>query len=278
MAAAALLLASCSGNEPKQQADATPASKEKADSLIYCFGQVRGGEFLKEASRDTLLDSPDARQEYLRGVKAGLEAVKSGKDAYNRGLMQGVQMAGNIMHFYEDYDIRLSDKMFLKGMSDVILSDSTINTTEAQATFYRLINHFNKEKEIRDKEAALSALKGAGEALGMKQISDQLWGNIPGDRGDLIKRGDKIKIDLRLSSLSGKEINSPFPKELTVGQRLSNNPVSEAITNLKSGETGSFITSAQALFGARAQQLGLKPADVIKITVTPTIAETKTDD
>lgn len=278
MAAAALLLASCSDKEAQQPTVATTASQEKADSLIYSFGQIRGAEYLKEAMRDTLLDSEGARQEYLRGVKAGLESVKTGKDAYNRGLTQGVQMAGNINQFYEDYDVRLSDKMFLKGMADVIMSDSTLNPTEAQATFYRLINEFNKEKEKRDKKAALSALKAAGEALGMKQISDQLWGHLPDKKGELIKDGDKISINLKLATLSGKEINSPFPKELTVGQRLSNNPVSEAITTLASGQKGEFITSAQALFGARAQQLGMKAADVVKITVTPTLSTGQNED
>lgn len=275
MAVATLLLASCSGKESSQDSETTlpQATQAKADSLIYNFGLLRGSEFLKEADRDTLLSTEAARQEYLRGVKAGLEAVKNGKDAYNRGVTQGVQMAGNINQFYEDYDVRLSDKMFLKGLSDAIMADSTVNGREAQATFYRLINEFNKEKETRDKEAALSALKAAGEALDMKQISDQLWGTLPDKNARLIKDGDKVKINLKLSSLSGKEINSPFPKEFVVGQRLSTNPVTEAITSLASGQEGTFITSAQALFGARAQQLGMKPADVVKIVVTPTFIE-----
>lgn len=270
--AIALLLGACSGNQALQNT-VSADTQAKADSLIYSFGQLRGAEFLKAASRDSLLETEAARQEYIRGVRAGLEAVKNDKEAYNRGVMLGVQMAGNINQFYEDYGIRLSDRMFLKGMTEAIMSDSSVNAKEAQEIFYRLINDFNKEKETRDKEAAMTALKAAGEALGMKQISDQLWGTLPESGADLIKRGDNITIDLKLSSLSGKEINSPFPKELVVGQRLSNNPISEAITTLTSGQKGTFITSAQSLFGARAQQLGLKPADVVKISVTPTIVE-----
>ena len=267
----ALLLGACSGGETSNTAAPAPETSGRADTLVYYFGQIKGAEFLKEAARDSLLDSDAGRQEYLRGVKAGLEAVKSGKDAYNKGLMQGVQMAGSMGQFYEDYGIPLSDKIFIKGMSEVVTSDSTTDLKEAQSRFYKILNEFNREKEMRDKEASVSALKAAGEALGMKQISEELWGTPPSTDANLIKDGDKIKADVAVTTLTGKSVGSPFPRELVVGQRLSNNPVSEAFTCLASGETGTFLTSARALFGARAHQLGLKPADVVKLTVTPTL-------
>ncbi|MDE6795590.1 MAG: hypothetical protein K2J63_09850 [Muribaculaceae bacterium] len=276
-AALALLLASCNGtgtdNTPSTAT--TPDISAKADSLVYCFGQMRGAEYVREAQRDTTLATDAAKQEYLRGVKAGLDAVKTGKEAYNKGLFQGIQMAMNINQFTEDYNVRLSDKVFMEGLSAAIKTDTVIDAPAMQGTFYKLMNEFNKAKEERDKEAALSALKAAGEALKMKSLSDQLWGTIPSGDAAKIKDGDRIKADIKITTLNGKDVNSPFPKELTVGQRLSNNPLSEAFKSLASGQTGTFITSAQALFGARAQQLGLKAADVLKLEVTPTIVEEK---
>ncbi|MDE6337640.1 MAG: hypothetical protein K2L34_13835 [Muribaculaceae bacterium] len=276
-AALALLLASCNGtgtdNAPSPAT--TPDISAKADSLVYCFGQMRGAEYVREAQRDTTLATDAAKQEYLRGVKAGLDAVKTGKEAYNKGLFQGIQMAMNINQFTEDYNVRLSDKVFMEGLSAAIKTDTVIDAPAMQGTFYKLMNEFNKAKEERDKEAALSALKAAGEALKMKSLSDQLWGTIPSGDAAKIKDGDRIKADIKITTLNGKDVNSPFPKELTVGQRLSNNPLSEAFKSLASGQTGTFITSAQALFGARAQQLGLKAADVLKLEVTPTIVEEK---
>ncbi|MDE5881252.1 MAG: hypothetical protein K2H60_05935 [Muribaculaceae bacterium] len=276
-AALALLLASCNGtgSDTTTVTATTPDISAKADSLVYCFGQMRGAEYVREAQRDTTLATDAAKQEYLRGVKAGLDAVKTGKEAYNKGLFQGIQMAMNINQFTEDYNVRLSDKVFMEGLSAAIKTDTVIDAPAMQGTFYKLMNEFNKAKEERDKEAALSALKAAGEALKMKSLSDQLWGTIPSGDAVKIKDGDRIKADIKITTLNGKDVNSPFPKELTVGQRLSNNPLSEAFKSLASGQTGTFITSAQALFGARAQQLGLKAADVLKLEVTPTIVEDK---
>lgn len=276
-AALALLLASCNGagSDNATPTSTTPDISAKADSLVYCFGQMRGAEYIRETQRDTTLATDAAKQEYLRGVRAGLDAVKTGKEAYNKGLFQGIQMAMNINQFTEDYNVHLSDKVFMEGLSAAIKADTVIDAPAMQGTFYKLMNEFNKAKEERDKEAALSALKAAGEALKMKPLSDQLWGTLPSSDAVKVKDGDRIKADIKITTLNGKDVNSPFPKELTVGQRLSNNPLSDAFKALGSGQTGTFITSAQALFGARAQQLGLKPADVLKLEVTPTIVEEK---
>lgn len=269
----ALLLASCSGSGADKSAATTPENMAKADSLVYFYGQTRAAEYARAAQNDTVLDTEVARQEYLRGMKAGLDAVKYGKDAYNRGLFQGIQTAMNFQQFEEDYDIRLSNKKFMDGLSEALNADSVVDAAKLQSTFHKLMNEFNKAKEERDKVAAQSAVKAAGEALGMKEISDQLWGSVPESADPKIKDGDRIKFDIVITTLAGKDIKSPFPKELTVGQRMSNNPITSAFTSLASGQTGSFVTSAHDLFGARSQQLGLKPADALKLTVTPTIVE-----
>lgn len=271
-----LLLASCSGSATTStDNNSTPiaANSPKGDSLVYCFGQMRGAEYMREANRDSLLATDEAKQEYLRGVKAGLDAVKTGKETYNKGVFQGIQMAMNIQQFEADYRIRLSDRKFLEGLSEALMSDTTLDAPSIQTTFYKLMNEFNKEKEERDKEASLSALNAAGEALKMKPITDQLWGDVPASDSLRIKDGDRIKSEIKITTLNGKTVEAPFPKELTVGQRLSTSPLSEAFRTLASGQTGKFITSAQALFGARCQQLGLKPADVLQLEVTPIVIE-----
>ncbi len=269
-----LIVASCSGGAATDS-DGNPATvtenSPKADSLVYYFGQMRGAEYLREANRDTLLATDDAKQQYLRGVKAGLDAVKTGKEAYNKGVFQGIQMAMNIQQFEADYNIRLSDKKFLDGLSEAIMSDSTLDASSLQSSFYKLMNEFNKDKEERDRAASQSALKAAGEALKMKPITDQLWGDVPASDSMKVKDGDRIKSEVKITTLNGKTVDAPFPKELTVGQRLSTSPLSEAFKTLSSGQTGIFITSAQALFGARCQQLGLKPTDVLRLEVTPTV-------
>lgn len=269
VAAAALLLTAC--NNANQTASDLASSTAKSDSLVYSFGQLRGAEYKREALKDTSMNEAAMKQEYLRGVKAGLDAVKSDKEVYNKGLFLGMQMAMTFSQFEKDYSIRLSNKEFIRGISEAINSDSALNTSEIQATFYRIMNEFSKEKEERDKAVALEALKKAGEAANLQQISENLWGKASTAGEAAIKDGDKVKIELKVTDLAGKAIEAPFPKELKVGQRMATSPVTEAIKTLASGETGNFMSSAQALFGARCAQLGLEPSDVMKIEVTPTV-------
>ena len=62
-AALALILASCAGEGTDSTKTASaPDSQAKADSLVYCFGQMRGSEYLREAQRDTTLDSEIAKK------------------------------------------------------------------------------------------------------------------------------------------------------------------------------------------------------------------------
>ncbi len=272
IAAAGLLLASCSNSEGGNSADSL-SNASKADSLIYCFGQMRGAEYQREAANDTTLDSKEAKQEYLRGVRAGIQAVKAEQEAYNRGLFLGMQMAMNMNQFKEDYNIQLSSKVFLESLSEALNCDSAVNTTKMQSDFYRLMGEFNKEKETRDKEAAETALKEAAASKKMEKITDDLYGSVAKSDKEKIKKGDKVKLDLTITNPQGKEIDAPFPKELTIGQRMANTPLNDAVTSLASGEKGSFVTTAQALFGNRCAQMGLKPADVLTLTITPTVAE-----
>lgn len=269
IAAAGLLLASCSGDDSASKTSADETAK--ADSLVYCFGQLRGAEFLNEAQNDTVLGAKYARQEYLNGVKAGLAAVKANKEAYNKGLFLGMQMAMNIEGFEKEYGIRLSEKLFLEGLSKTLESDSVVNTSELQPVFYRLMNEINEQKAARDKAAAESVLQKEAEAKGMKLIAEGLYGKPAMSQGEKIKEGDKIDDNIVVTTLDGNEIAAPFPKSMVVGQRLNNSPISAALTSLSSGETGSFLTTAYHLFGNRAAQMGLKSDDILQLSITATV-------
>ncbi len=272
IAATGLLLAACSGNtgsDASQKADASMVAK--GDSLVYYFGQMRGAEFLREAASDTALDNEAAHQAYLRGVKAGLSAVKAEQEAYNKGLFLGMQMAMNFNQFEKDYGLKLNTQKFVQGVTETINADSVVNANKVQSNFYRIMNEFNQEKEARDKAAADAALAKAAEKAGFGKISDDLYGNVKESLGQKIKDGDRISIDFKIENLDGKPIEAPFPKSLVVGQRLNNTPLGDAFKSLVSGETGTFLTTAQALFGARSAQLGIQPSEVLRVQITPTV-------
>ncbi len=271
IAAAGLVLAACQSPEGKTLGQISDASK--ADSLIYYFGQMRGAEYQREATNDTTLASKQARQEYINGVKAGLNAVKAGKDAYNNGVFLGMQMAMNMAQFKKDYDVTLSNRVFLESLAEAIESDSIGNPQELQKEFYRIMGEFNKQKEERNREAATEALEKEASAKKMAKISDNLYGNIPAAKDMKIKDGDKVKVDIKITNSKGNPVNAPLPATLVVGQRMKDSPINDAILSLSSGQKGTFLTSAYALFGARSSQMGVEPNDVLTIDLTPTIEE-----
>lgn len=271
IAAAGLVLAACQTPEGKTLGQISDASK--ADSLIYYFGQMRGAEYQREAANDTTLASKQARQEYINGVKAGLNAVKAGKDAYNNGVFLGMQMAMNMAQFKKDYDVTLSNRVFLESLAEAIESDSIGNPQELQKEFYRIMGEFNKQKEERDREASTQALEKEASAKKMAKISDNLYGNVPAAKDMKIKDGDKVKVDIKITDSKGNPVNAPLPSTIVVGQRMKDSPINDALLSLSSGQKGTFLTSAYALFGPRCSQMGVEPNDVLTIDLTPTIEE-----
>lgn len=271
IAAASLMLAACQGQGAKNAASADDTAK--ADSLIYYFAQMRGADYLRQAESDSVRNSKQSRQEFISGVRAGLAAVKADKDAYNEGVFVGMQMAMNMAQFEKEYGVRPSDRVFMEGLSKTLNADSVPNAQEIQKEFYRIIGDFNAQKEARDKEQGAKALAKAAESNGLAKISDTLYGKVANSDAPKIKDGDKVNVDITITDAEGKELSAPMPKTFTVGQRMKNTPVSEAILTLASGEKGSFATTALAMYGARCSQMGLEPSDVISFVVTATVEE-----
>ncbi|MDE6533181.1 MAG: hypothetical protein K2J49_00650 [Muribaculaceae bacterium] len=271
IAAAGLMLAACQNPEGKTLGQVSDASK--ADSLIYYFGQMSGADYQRKADSDTTLATDNARKEYISGVKAGLNAIKAGKDTYNDGLMMGMQIAMNMAQFKKDYGVTLSNKVYLESLAEAISSDSLGNPQKMQQEFYRIMSEFNREKELRDSEAASEALAKAAAAKNMSKISDNLYGNVAKNDGEKLKDGDNIKLNIKITDTNGKTVKAPMPSTLTIGRRMKESPLNEAFLSLSSGQNGVFLSSAQALFGPRCTQLGLQPDDVLTIDMTPTIEE-----
>lgn len=271
MAACGLMFAACQNPEAKSLSEISNASK--ADSLIYYFAQMRGAEYDREAQRDTTMATSEAKKAYVLGVQAGLNAAKADNEAYNRGLFLGMQMAMNFQQFKKDYDIQLNKKVFIESLAEALSSDSVASPSDMQREFYRIMGEFNSQKEERDKEAATENLLKAASDMKMKKIADGLWGEVTEKTdGEQIKDGDNVEVKITLAHADGKTIEAPLPSKVKIGARNLSTPIGDAIKSLKSGETGKFATTAQALFGQRASQMGAEPAEVIIMTVKATVA------
>ncbi len=280
--AAALTLASCSqGSDGRQLGEIKNANA--GDSLLYYFGQRQAADYWRAAERDTTFLSEQARRDYMRGIQAGMNAVRSGDDAYNQGVFQGIQMAMNIFQFDEDYNMQLNPKVLVESMQAGLQSDSAVNVEEAQKEFYAIMGRLNQEREEYNRKQAASNLETAQKKLKMQKISNDLYGEVV-SKGDTVrlKEGDKLKVSITATDEQGQELALPLPTEVTVGDRYMGPVFSEAYRSMTNGETKRFATTGYALFSGRSERMGVEPDAVIILTIkanldTPSAAADKTD-
>ena len=269
----ALALSSCSGggsSTADNLKDAAPG-----DSLLYYFGQIQAAEYWRQAESDTTLRDEKSREDFMRGVKAGMDAVRS-EDAYNQGVYLGVQMAMQIKESEEAYGIKCNKGVLLDAIKGGLANDSAVNIGEANMAFRGIIDNLEARKEAADKEAARSALAKEGQALKMKMIDKDLYAAAPtkAGSGPMLKTGDHVAVTAIFSHLDGKEIDRQAPQDLPVGEMLPG-PITEALLTMNTGETREFLTTASALYGRYYQRYGMKADDIIRILLSTSPAAPK---
>lgn len=269
-----LMLSSCGPEKGKNISEMGNISQ--TDSLMYYFGQMRAGEYWREAMQDTTLKSQEARDAYLRGVQAGLDMIKAAKegdvkaDAYNQGIFMGVQLAMNLGEFEKEYSTKTDKKVLLQSFAYGLTSDTTVNVQDSQRSFYDLMNTFNAKKDEQMKKEAAETLSGAAVDLKMAKISDTLYGRVitGNPEGAAIKSGDKVKVKMTATKANGEELGIPMPEELEVGTEYGLPIFTEALESMKVGETKEFATTAASIFGNRASQFNLKGNDIVIIKIS----------
>lgn len=249
------------------------SDSSQTDSLMYYLGKLNASEYLREAARDTVLKEVSSKQAYLAGVKAGLNVLRDGDQNYNKGVMLGVQMASNMVAFSEQMSVDIDKNAYYSSISKALMADTMPNTTEAQENFSKLLASIEQGKNERDEKNSRESLKKEAQSLGYSQISDDLYGKaIDKTDGTPLADGDEVEADVVLTKNDGSPIHLPLQKKGNIGnKRYFPDIVSKAMLTLKSGETGQFLTTAHALTPGRAQQLNLKPDDVVKMTITATV-------
>lgn len=267
-AACAALLASCSGGDSAKSGD-NLAGASAADSLIYYFGQIRASEYWREAANDSTLRDEAAIQAYMRGVRAGLDAVRQNDEQYNQGLFMGIQLAMNMSQFEKDYDIKLDRQALAKSMAEGLRNDSAVNMQEAQKGFYGVMAGLNAAREQRDREASAKALEAAGAKLGMEQVNPVLWAGKPviHGPGTPLEQGDRVRVHIAATTESGAPINVRMPGEVTIGDRYVSAPIGDAVAAMHLGEKRRFATTASTLFSSRASQLHLEPSEIVLLSI-----------
>ncbi len=255
-------------NDTKPISTAELAGGTQADSLMYWLGQVNAIEYLNQADRDTTLKSLEARKEFLRGLRVGLDAVQE-MEPYNTGVWQGVQMAINIRELAKQYPgMKFSDAIMTRSMAQALVADSTPDGAQAQANFQRIFAEMEAAKSEKDRDASVSGLSAAAGKLGMTEVTPYLYAKVltPGN-GTKFKDGDKVTTFIQVRRADGTQVRLPMPREVQIGARYVSPVIAEALATMTMDGTSSFATSAYALFGKRCESMGLQPSDVLIVDI-----------
>ncbi|MBD5288858.1 MAG: hypothetical protein HDS28_07360 [Bacteroides sp.] len=262
----ALLLTGCGKEKPSPLGNLGQPSL--SDSLIYYYGLLEGAQYLKIAQEDTVLTTTRERERYLKGLKDGLNSVAEVNDTYNRGLQNGVELALALYHYNGIYGIDLNRDLLYQSIAYALDGDTKINEAEVLSRFHQVVDRLDfkkREQMVKDMHLSLSA---EAKRLGMKKISDNLYVNDANiGSGNLISRGDIVFATLNYILESGRNLEMPSSQQLTVGGPTMSEVMIRAYTRMRKGGSAQYATTAGALFGNRAQQLGLLPDEVILMSV-----------
>lgn len=268
------LLAACGGNSEGESV--RPMSDYKnmtaGDSMAYYIGQASSLDYWKVARRDTVMLTRESRDEFLRGIKAGMDGVRD-NDAYNQGYYMGVQMAMQMKEFSEDFKTTYNKNILVNAFSDGLKNDSIIDAAKLQQDYTELINSLQERKEAADKAEAEEILKEKAAKLKLQSINPTVYAAAgQGGEGAPIKVGEHVGVSIVIKDAAGKDLDRRDQPDVEVGKMFTG-AMQDALTTMKVGETRTFYTYSSALFGRMYQRYGLKSTDIVTFTITTSKAE-----
>lgn len=273
----AAALSACSGNSEGDSQVRTLGDYKNlttGDSVGYYVGQMASLEFWGAARQDTLLKSREARDSYLKGLRAGYDAVRD-DDSYNQGFYAGVQLAMQMKEFASDYKTTVNKKVLIDAFEDGLKNDSILNPGDVQRGFTELTMTLQARKDAEDRMEAEATLKDFASKDKLQMINASLYAaTAKGGEGEKVKEGDKVGFSMTISDLSGKVIDRRDNPDLEVGKMYAG-PATQAMLSMRPGETRTFYTYAQAILGRFAQRYGLKGSELVSFTIVLTKAEAK---
>lgn len=266
LSAAMFIFPSCDKGSPKPLSDFKDADLD--DSLMYYYGTMRAADYWHACEADTFLRGKEAREQYMQGLIDGMNAFKEGNNAYNEGFRQGVRSAVVANNIAEDLDHKLKREYFISGFRYGMEKDSSINSAKTQRLYMKAKSKLERQVEKADAESGLKKLARYAQNNGFKKINDRIYGYTyhPGT-GALVRKGDVVYVDVSYMHTNGINLGMPSPKSLTVGSAGIPEVVTAGYENMRKGSAVYFLTTAEELWGDRADIIGLAPSDLVKISV-----------
>lgn len=264
--AAAMIMTGCGKEKPSPLGNLGEPSL--SDSLIYYYGLLQGREYLKIASHDSVLNSRAQRELYLKGLKDGLRAVEELNATYNRGLQNGIEMALTLYDFNATYGIDFNRDLLYQSIAYSLESDDIAEEGKLMKDYHDVIEKLDLKRR-RDivKEMHLT-LPEEAKRLRMKKVTDNLYvtdSNV--GSGNPIRRGDIVFSTCNYILENGRNLEMPSTQQITVGGPTMSETMIRVYTRMRNGGSAEYATTAGALFGGRAEQLGLNPSEVILMSV-----------
>lgn len=265
--ALALVLSACGPERGHDLADMPDATA--ADSLLYYYAQLRAYEYWHKADTDTALRSPAERQKFLEGIKTGLDAVRKDDDNYNRGVRLGVRMALRMQELERSYGLKPDDDVLIESMANALQGDYEIPQLEYQDEFYRLLGRFEEKQRVKDRDAVRRNLTEVARDQQMAKIGDNLYYRLlKKGSGPNAHAGDVAYVAIDYRRDDGEDLAVPSPERVTVGAPGIPEVMTRAYERLNKGSIALFATTAEAVFASRTEIMGLRPTDVLLITIT----------
>ncbi|MDE6006074.1 MAG: hypothetical protein K2G67_00765 [Muribaculaceae bacterium] len=264
---AVLGLYSCDSKRGKDISEYENA--KTGDSLLFYFVQLRAHEYWENAEKDTSMRSEEARARFIKGIEKGFNSVKESDKDYNKGLQLGVQLGMNLLRFETMYDIEIDNSItipsFLYGLRD----GQHNQEFEYQEEFYSILNRLKSMQRARDHEKARQSLVDKAREHKMSKIADNLYYRISKKgEGSYPQYGQSAHVHVNFERADGHDIAVPSPGLITIGAQGIPEVLNSAYMRLNKGSVGQFITTAEALFGTRIYIMGMKPEDVLLLTIT----------
>lgn len=241
-AISALMLASCGSGASKLSEKATPV-----DSLSYTLGEMGAMQRAMSFQQDSTLSSKSAQADFDKGFEKGFDLLKKDNEAYNTGLLLGLQMAMQMNDLAKNSDITLDRGLVLGGYNGAKTDSLDTNAYQKiQERGARLVSSIMAEKvKVKVDEAAKKEGYKAKEGVYMKEHKA---GN-----GTLIKAGQTAQVKINIMDTKHREL-IPNMKEQAMPYTAGDGNLpflDKTLPMLSEGSVVEILASPQQAFGAQ---------------------------
>ncbi len=265
-ACALLFVVGACSNPPSGKSLDDYEKLSQGDSLSYLYGMTYADNYWRMAESDSAALSEAGRKQYLEGIQKGL-AMASANEQYNSGLLMGLQMVMAKKDLKKQLGVSIEPELFISGLAYGLKADTVASNPRYQRAFQQIVDAIGKKKDKEDANIAGRELLSMAENEGFTSMGENVYGKVVvAGEGPLLQEGQTVNVDIKLQTLSGKELPIPMPDQIKVGSEFEN-PIGQAILKMHVKEKVELLTTAVALFGHNCSRLGIDTTEVLKMTI-----------